>query len=151
MAACETKMPTIDSIRDSKLLDRRIKETPRQKVLRECQQEGTRFRMPRTGSLAGGFVQLRVRALPSFRFKVRGSDLRCDLRIKPERAVQGGVEMVQGMTGALLRVPIPRAAGRHEIVRVPGEGLPKPRGGRGDLLVRITYRVELRVTRPSHR
>ena len=28
-----------------------------------------------------------------------------------------------------------------------GEGLPKPRGGRGDLLVRVTYRPEVRVTR----
>jgi len=44
-AGCETKMPTIDSIRDSKLLDRRIKETPRQKVIRECQQEANRFRV----------------------------------------------------------------------------------------------------------
>ena len=45
LAACETKMPTIDTIRDSKLLDRRIKETPRQKVLRECTQEASRFRV----------------------------------------------------------------------------------------------------------
>jgi len=44
-AGCETKMPTIDSIRDSKLLDRRIKETPRQKVIRECQQEAERYRV----------------------------------------------------------------------------------------------------------
>lgn len=45
MSACETKMPTVDSIRDSKLIDRRIKETPRQKVIRECQQETARFRV----------------------------------------------------------------------------------------------------------
>jgi DnaJ-class molecular chaperone len=78
---------------------------------------------------------------------VRGSDLRCDLKIKPERAVQGGTEMVRGLTGARLRVPIPRGAGRNEIIRLSGEGLPKPRGGRGDLLVRITYRVPVRITR----
>ena len=45
LAACEAKIPNMDSIRDSKLLDRRIVETPRQKVLRECQQEGNRFRV----------------------------------------------------------------------------------------------------------
>ena len=110
---------------------------------------GTRFRLPRTGPFAGGFVQLRVRPLPHFRFKVRGSDLRCDLKIKPERAAQGGVEMIHGLTGAMLRVQIPRGVGRNDIVRITGEGLPKPRGGRGDLLVRITYRVEVRVTRPA--
>jgi len=112
---------------------------------------GTRFRLPRAEPFAGGFVQLRVKALPSFRFKVRGSDLRCDLKIKAERATQGGTEMIHGLTGAILCVQIPRGVGRNEIVRVPNEGLPKPRGGRGDLLVRITYRIEVRVTRPSGR
>jgi hypothetical protein len=32
-------------------------------------------------------------------------------------------------------------------VRLLDEGLPKPRGGRGDLLVRITCRPEVRITR----
>ena len=112
---------------------------------------GTRFRLPRTGFFAGGFVQLRVKPLPHFRFKPRGSDLRCDLKIKPERATQGGTEMIPGVTGAMLRVQIPRGAGRGEVVRIPGEGLPKPRGGRGDLLVRITYRPEVRIARTARR
>ena len=112
---------------------------------------GTRFRLPRNESFTSGFVQLRVKALPSFRFKVRGSDLRCDLKIKPQRAVQGGVELAHGLTGTMLRVQIPRGVSRGEILRVPGEGLPKPRGGRGDLLVRITYRVEVRISRPAGR
>ncbi len=106
---------------------------------------GTRFRLPRAGIFSGGFVQLRVKALPNFRFKVRGSDLRCDLKIKSERAVQGGEEMVRGISGAMLRVKIPRGVGRNELIRISGEGLPKARGGRGDLLVRIDYRVAVRV------
>jgi curved DNA-binding protein len=110
---------------------------------------GTRFRLPRTGAFAGGFVQLRVKALPHFRFKVRGSDLRCDLKIKTERAVQGGVEMIPGLAGGRLCVTILRGVARAEIIRLSGEGLPKPRGGRGDLLVRIAYRVAVRVTRAA--
>ena len=109
---------------------------------------GTRFKIPRDETF-GGFVQLRVKALPNFRFKVRGSDLCCDLKINSKRAAQGGVEMVRGITGPMIRVQIPRGIGRNEIIRVPGEGLPKARGGRGDLLVRITYRVEVRVTRSA--
>jgi DnaJ-class molecular chaperone len=112
---------------------------------------GTRFRLPRAAPFAGGFVQVRVRALPGFRFKVRGSDLRCDLRINTQRASQGGTEMIPGPTGAPLRVPIPAGIGRGEIVRLPGEGLPKPRGGRGDLLIRITYRPEVRINRSTGR
>ena len=112
---------------------------------------GARFRLPRTAPGAEGFVQLRLRALPSFRFKVRGSDLRCDLRIKPERVAHGGTEMIPGVTGAMLRVQVPRGVARGQILRLPGEGLPKPRGDRGDLLIRITYRIEVRIARPSPR
>ena len=45
LTSCDTKLPNIEAIQDSKLLDRRIKETPRQMVLRECQQESDRFRV----------------------------------------------------------------------------------------------------------
>lgn len=109
---------------------------------------GMRFKLLREN---GGIVAVRVRVRPDHRFKVRGSDLRCDLRITAQRAAQGGTEFVIGPTGNRLRVNIPRAIARGEIIRVPGEGLPKPRGGRGDLLVRVVYRPEVRVTRASFR
>ena len=112
---------------------------------------GARFRVPRDEHFADGCVLVRLRAQPGFRFKVRGSDLRCDLKIKSERATQGGTEMIQGLNGVPLRVPIPRGAARGDIIRLSGEGLPKPRGGRGDLLVRLTYRVEVRIARASGR
>lgn len=43
VASCSVDAPSMEQIRDSKLFDRRIKETPRQKVIRECQQEGERY------------------------------------------------------------------------------------------------------------
>jgi DnaJ-class molecular chaperone len=107
---------------------------------------GVRFKLSRTAPFEGGFVNIRARMLPHFRFKARGSDLRCDLRINARRAAQGGSEMLAGPSGAPLRVQIPPGIGRGEILRVPGEGLPRPRGGRGDLLVRITYRPEVRIS-----
>lgn len=110
---------------------------------------GARFRVPRSGHFQGGFVQVRIRIRPNARFKARGSDLRCELRINARRAAQGGMETLPGATGAPVRVQIPAGVGRGEIIRVHGEGLPKPRGGRGDLLVKITYRPEVRVTRSS--
>jgi DnaJ-class molecular chaperone len=111
---------------------------------------GARFRIPREEPFRGGFVLVKVKARPNFRFKPRGSDLRCDLRISTQLAQQGGSEMVRGLTGSV-RVTIPRGVGRGEIIRIPGEGLPKPRGGRGDLLVRITYRPEMRIKRAASR
>ena len=108
---------------------------------------GARFRLPRAEPFEGGFVQVRVKALAGFRFKARGSDLRCDLRISAQRAAKGGAETIPGADGAPLRVSIPAGVSRGEILRLPREGLPKPRGGRGDLLIRITYRPEVRITR----
>jgi DnaJ-class molecular chaperone len=108
---------------------------------------GTRFRLPRADSPAGGIVLVRVKIRPDFRFKVRGSDLRCDLRVSFQRAAQGGTEMVATPSGRRVGVHIPRGVGRNEIIRVSGEGLPKARGGRGDLLVRVTYRPEVSFKR----
>lgn len=110
---------------------------------------GTRFRLPRSAPCERGFVLVRVKARPDFRFKVRGADLRCDLRISSQRASEGGMESVRGVGGNYLRVQIPKRVARGEVVKIAGEGLPKPRGGRGDLLMRITYRPEVRITRRS--
>jgi len=110
---------------------------------------GTRFRLEREAPFEGGFVQVRVKVRPGFRFKARGTDLRAELRIDTRRATQGGTEMMPGPTGAPVRVSIPAGVARGAVIRVAGEGLPKPRGGRGDLLVRITYRPEVRITRAA--
>ncbi len=110
---------------------------------------GTRFKIPRAETVGRSFVVVRVKARPDFRFKARGSDLRCDLKISFQRAQQGGTESVRGVTGSFLRVQIPKQVSRGEVIRLAGEGLPKPRGGRGDLLVRILYQPEIRITRKS--
>lgn len=112
---------------------------------------GSRFRLPRTGASTGGFVAVRLRVQPGGRLKVRGSDLQCDLRISAQRAAKGGMEMITSATGSLLRVQIPAGVGRGEIVRIVGEGLPKRGGKRGDMLVKITYRPEVRVVRATGR
>src|SRR4051812_29136917 len=108
---------------------------------------GARFPVPRPGAFQGGFVELRVKALPGFRFQVRGCDIRCEIRIDTRRALQGGIETMEGPSGGFLRVQIPAGVKRGEIIRVPNQGMPKPRGGRGDLLVRVTYRPEVRASR----
>ena len=105
---------------------------------------GSRFRIPRE---AGGTVLVRVRARADFRFKVRGSDLRCDLKITAKRAAQGGVESLRGPLGDFLRITIPPGVASGSEVRLEGQGLPTARGGRGALLVRVTYRPDIQITR----
>jgi curved DNA-binding protein len=106
---------------------------------------GSRLRVPRRDG--EGFVELRLKASPGFRFKARGADLKTDLRISAERAKEGGTEMIERPTGGMIRISIPKRIKRGEVVRIAGEGMPKPHGGRGDLLVRVMYRPEVRVTR----
>jgi len=112
---------------------------------------GARFRVPREGAFRGGFVVVRVRPGPDFRFKPRGSDLRCDLRIRADQAAKGGSQSVRGLGGNYVRVEIPARVGRSEVVRVSGEGLPKSGGSRGDLLIRVMYRPEVKITRKPGR
>lgn len=109
---------------------------------------GCCFRLHRP---AGGVVRVRMKARPDFRFKVRGADLRCDLKIHRQRALQGGAESIRGVTGDFLRVVIPARVAYGEIIRLTGEGLPKSRGGRGDLLVRVLYAPEVRIRRVTRR
>lgn len=108
---------------------------------------GTRLRLARVAPFEDGFVLLRLRAFPGSRFKSRGSDLRYDLRISARRAEAGGIEIITGPTGLPLQVSVPPHARRGELVTIVGEGMPKQRGGRGDLVARITYRPEVRVSR----
>jgi DnaJ-class molecular chaperone len=108
---------------------------------------GSRFRIPREGHMAGGFITVRVKVSPGARLKAKGSDLQCELRIPNQRAANGGSEMIPAPDGRMLRIQIPAGIARGELLRIRGEGLPKPRGGRGDLLVKITYRPEVRIGR----
>ena len=110
---------------------------------------GTRFRIKRSASFASGWINVKVKMRPDRFFKAKGSDLRCDLKITARRATAGGSESIRGASGNYLSVSIPAQVPRGAIVRLPGEGLPKPRGGRGDLLVRIMYRPEVRITRAN--
>ena len=112
---------------------------------------GTKFRLPRVEEFSGSCVVVRLRVLPGGRLRARGSALRTDLRISATRAASGGGETIPGANGRMVRVTIPAGVTRGAVLRVPGEGLPKPRGGRGDLLVRVTYRVEVKISRGAKR
>jgi molecular chaperone DnaJ len=108
---------------------------------------GAKFRVPRTSNPAGGVVIARLKPRPDPRFKVRGSDVRCDLRINAACATQGGTEMVRDIVGNSVRVTIPRQVARGELIRIAAAGLPHSRGGRGDLIVRVQYRPEVKIRR----
>lgn len=106
---------------------------------------GTRVQIKRNAPFEGGHVRVKLKVRPGGRFKASGSNLRCELRISFARAFAGGVENFRGPLDQLLRVSIPARVPRGTIITIPGHGLPKAHGGRGDLLVRVSYRPEARV------
>jgi len=66
--------------------------------------------------------------------------------MKPGRATQAGVEIFPIDSGGMRGVPIPRGGEGGAILDLPGERLPKVPGGRGNRLVWIQCRMEVRVT-----
>jgi curved DNA-binding protein len=83
---------------------------------------------------------LRIRLRDDPRFRVTGDDLYTDLAITPWEAALGATVPVQTVTGsARLTVPHGSSSGRR--LRMRGEGLPRPGGGRGDLYAVISIKL----------
>jgi curved DNA-binding protein len=76
-------------------------------------------------------------------FRVRGLDVWFYLPIAPWEAVLGAVVEIPTLDKPF-RVRVPAGAVSGQTFRLPGRGLPKPDGGRGDLL------ACLRVITPEH-
>jgi curved DNA-binding protein len=108
---------------------------------------GTRFRIERRDHAGGGVVQVRIKARPDRLFRAKGSDVKTTMRISTRTAEAGGIERMRSPFGGMVEVRIPARTANRAVIRVEGEGLPRPRGGRGDLLVMVTYRVMVQVSR----
>ncbi|CAF0694018.1 DnaJ C-terminal domain-containing protein [Candidatus Methylacidithermus pantelleriae] len=112
--------------------------------------EGQRIRLPGQGepgrgNAPSGDLYLRVRLERHPVFQVGDSDLYCELPIAPWEAVLGGKAELQSLDGKIeLKIPPGSQAGSR--LRLPGLGLPRPEGGRGDLYVTLRVVVPEKVT-----
>lgn len=91
-----------------------------------------------------GDVLITVNVRPHPDFKVEGHNLRYELDVPLADAVLGARKRVPTLEGAV-EVKIPPWSNGGRTMRLKGKGLPKPRGGHGDLL------VTLRVVLPEER
>ncbi|HEV8536686.1 MAG TPA: J domain-containing protein [Candidatus Limnocylindria bacterium] len=107
--------------------------------------EGQRIRLagqgsPGTGSGPPGDAYLRVRVKPHPLFTRDGDDLRIELPVALHEAMLGGEVTVPTLKGRVsLRIPPETQNGR--VIRLAGQGMPRPGGGFGDLYA--TVRVVL--------
>jgi curved DNA-binding protein len=103
--------------------------------------EGQRIRLagqggPAAGNGPPGDLYLRVRIKPDPRFRVEGSNLIVDLPVAAWEAALGATVEVRTLDGtARVKVPPGSSSGRR--LRLRGEGMPEPGGGKGDLYATV--------------
>jgi curved DNA-binding protein len=115
--------------------------------------DGQRLRLPGKGGkgLRGGrdgdlYLNISLRPHPFYR--ATGHDLYLDLPLAPWEAVLGTAVEVPTPAGAVrLKVPPGTQAGRH--LRLPERGLPKPKGGQGDLYAIVQIAVPSVIAEPE--
>jgi curved DNA-binding protein len=115
--------------------------------------DGQRLRLPGKGGkgLRGGrdgdlYLNISLRPHPFYR--ATGHDLYLDLPLAPWEAVLGTAVEVPTPAGAVrLKVPPGTQAGRH--LRLPERGLPKPKGGHGDLYAIVQIAVPSVIAEPE--
>jgi curved DNA-binding protein len=100
--------------------------------------DGQRLRLPGKGGkgfLGGrdGDLYLDIALKPHRLYRTSGHDLYLDLPLAPWEAALGATLEVPTLSGPVsLKVPAGTSAARK--LRLAGRGLPKPRGGAGDLI-----------------
>ncbi|MFC3072136.1 DnaJ C-terminal domain-containing protein [Shinella pollutisoli] len=137
--ACEVVVDVADILKKT----RASVETPDGQVLRvplgAGSTDGQVIRLREQGhrieKLKRGDAVVTVRVAPG-PFRVDGFDLRTDLPITIENAVLGCEATIDGPLGPVA-VTVPAWSGSDQVVRIPGEGLIKEDGERGDLIAEI--------------
>jgi curved DNA-binding protein len=117
--------------------------------------DGQRIRLAGQGGQGGGGgrrgdLYLVVRLAPHPRFRVEGHDIYVDLKLAPWEAALGASVAVDTPGGeAKLRVPAGTSSGKR--LRLRGRGLPKRRGGAGDLFAEVRITVPPKLTAEERR
>lgn len=107
--------------------------------------EGQRMRLrgkggPGAGGGPAGDLYLNIALRPHPRFRAEGHDLRIDVPLAPWEAALGAeIEIPTLEARVTLKIPPGSKAGQR--LRLSGKGLPKPKGGSGDLYAVLTIAV----------
>lgn len=102
---------------------------------------GSRIRLKGKGrpspfSQQRGDLYLTIEVLPHPFFRFEADDLVCDLPIRPDEAVLGAQIHVPTPDGSVT-VTVPKGVRSGQSLRLRGKGWAIPKGGRGDLLVKL--------------
>jgi len=92
-----------------------------------------------TGGRPGDIV-VTLSVIPDPNFQARGFDLLTFLELSSGELAAGCRPLVTALTGQTLRLTVPPGTRAGASFKLAGYGLPRPEGGRGDLLVKINTR-----------
>ncbi len=84
-----------------------------------------------------GDVVVTLSISPDPHFSRLGADLLTTLELSARELAEGCRPLVTALTGQTLRLTIPPGTTAGATFKLPGYGLPKPDGAKGDLLVRL--------------
>jgi len=103
---------------------------------------GTRIRVAGKGGPGGnggnaGDLFLRVEVSPHPRFERKGDDLSVDVDVPVADAALGGEVGVPTLKGRTLMLTVPAGTQAGKTFRLAGQGMPRQRGGYGDLHARV--------------
>ena len=101
---------------------------------------GDRFRIERVPPHQRSWIDVRLKARPHPRFKVRGSDLKMNLPVSQQYIQTGATITFPDLFDRALRMNLPPNYSTGDMAKFAGHGLPRAHGGRGDLLVRLVVR-----------
>ena len=112
--------------------------------------EGSRIRLAGKGGVGmgggpAGDLYLRVRLEPHPRFRVEGHDLEMEVAVAPWEAALGTVVEVPTIDSTV-NLKIPPGSQSGQKLRLRGKGLPKNRGGQGDLYARVKIVVPKKLS-----
>lgn len=106
--------------------------------------EGKKIRLAGEGE-GGSDIHLKVRYERNGPWRIEGDSIVVEARVGPALAALGGKATVDAPEGPLsLTVPAGSSSGRK--LRVKGQGMPRPDGGRGDLLVQVMITIPSNLT-----
>jgi curved DNA-binding protein len=92
-----------------------------------------------------GDLYLRVRLKPHPRFRLEGDDLVVEVPVAPWEAALGATVPVPTLDRGPARVKVPAGSSSGRRLRLKGEGMPGPGGGRGDLYAGVRIVVPKRL------
>jgi molecular chaperone DnaJ len=95
-----------------------------------------------------GDLYIKIHVLPDKRYNRTGHDITTILEITVTDALLGTEKKLETLDG-FIQIQIPTGTEPGAVLRIRGKGVPRSRGGRGDLLIKIIIKIPRKISRKA--